>query len=338
MKPQGTSFSIPASMSNKASLYPLKFNPILKEKVWGGTKLHNILNKKAEGAIGESWEISGVSGFVSEVANGEFKGKNLNELLDEYRSELVGEKVFDLYGETFPLLFKFIDARDDLSIQLHPNDALAKERHNSFGKTEMWYIVDTDAEARLIIGFNQAMDATKYRKYLSEEKITEILHSEEIKKGDAFFIAPGTVHAIGAGTLLAEIQQTSDITYRIYDWDRPGSNGEMRELHTQQALDAINYDATDAKLNYTDKENAAILLCASPYFETNKLKLTQTIDRDLSAIHSFVVYMCIAGEVQLQTGNTLVEITKGETILIPACIDKIILKTHSATLLEVYIP
>lgn len=325
-------------MSAKEFLYPLKFNPILKEKIWGGTKLHDALNKKSKGDIGESWELSGVSGFISEVSNGELKGKNLNELLEEYQRDLVGEQVYNTYGNDFPLLFKFIDARDDLSVQLHPDDVLAKERHNSFGKTEMWYIVDTDPEARLIIGFNRTMNEAIYRKYLSEEKITEILHSEEIKQGDAFFIAPGTVHAIGAGTLLAEIQQTSDITYRIYDWDRPDSNGEMRELHTDLALKAINYEGPNARLNYSDVENRPILLCTSPYFETNKLVLTQPLQRDLSTIDSFRVYMCVAGKVQLQTEHTSIEIIKGETVLIPACIDKVILKTNSATLLEVYIP
>ncbi len=338
MRPQETLFFIPVNMSAKDFLYPLKFHPILKEKIWGGTKLHDVLNKKSKGNIGESWELSGVSGFVSEVSNGELKGNNLNELLEKYQSDLVGERVFNTYGSDFPLLFKFIDARDNLSVQLHPDNILAKERHNSFGKTEMWYIVDTDPGAKLIIGFNQTMNETIYRKYLSEEKITEILHSEEIKQGDTFFIAPGTVHAIGAGTLLAEIQQTSDITYRIFDWDRPGSNGEMRELHTNLALKAINYEAPNARLNYLNVENIPILLCASPYFETNKLVLTHALQRNLSTIDTFRVYMCVAGKVQLQTEHTSVEITKGETVLVPACIDKVILKTNSATLLEVYIP
>ena len=326
-------------MSREHQLYPLKFVPILKSKVWGGDKLTSVFEKGPyKDGIGESWELSGVSGNISEVQNGELKGTNLQELLRSYGTELLGKRVSELYGKDFPLLFKFIDAREDLSVQLHPDDDLAGSRHNSYGKTEMWYIVDTDPEARLIIGFNGDMNQQRYQRSLSEGNLTETLNSEKINPGDAFFIAPGTVHAIGGGTLLAEIQQTSDITYRIYDWDRPDVDGNMRELHTDLALDAIDYNAPKAKLEYDDEDNSIVRLCTSDYFETNKLKLTKPLHRDTSGLDSFRVYMCVEGDVLIETAGSAVSLSIGETVLIPASIDKIILKTASAILLEVYIP
>ena len=229
-------------MVTGSTLYPLKFQPILKQKVWGGNKLQELFQKNAEGNVGESWEISGVEENISEIANGPLKGNTLNWVLENYKEKLVGEKVFKNFGNHFPLLFKFIDAREDLSVQVHPNDLLAKARHNSFGKTEMWYILDVEKNGKLILGFNQQMDSKKYLHFLSENRITEILNVEAVKKGDAFLLKPGTVHAIGAGVLLAEIQQTSDITYRIYDWDRPDTNGKLRDLHTDLALEAIDFN------------------------------------------------------------------------------------------------
>jgi mannose-6-phosphate isomerase len=326
-------------MKPNIHLYPLKFKPIIKPKVWGGSKLKNVFGKgDSEERIGESWEISGVAGDISVVANGSYKGRGLNELLQEFGPSILGKRVFKQYGPEFPLLFKFIDAREDLSVQLHPDDTLAAERHNSFGKTEMWYIVDTDPQARLIVGFNRPMDEESYKKVLSEGNITEILQMEDITPGDTYFIAPGTVHAIGGGTLLAEIQQTSDITYRIYDWDRPDVDGKMRELHTDLALKAINYDDPNARMDYEDAEDQVVNICTSDYFKTNKLNLTRAFERETAEIDSFRVYMCIEGEAQLLTENHSEVIKKGETILIPACIDKIIIKTKSATLLEVHIP
>ncbi len=325
-------------MNNPSSLYPIKFIPILKEKIWGGKKLVNYFHKQGEGYIGESWEISGVEGNISMVQNGALKGKSLDQLIEKYKGKLVGEKVYAEFGNTFPLLFKLIDAQQDLSVQLHPNDNLAKERHNSFGKTEMWYILETEEEARLILGFNQEMDEDCYVKYLSENKLPEILHSENVKSGDTFFIEPGTVHAIGAGVLLAEIQQTSDITYRIYDWDRPNIGGKMRELHTNLALLAINFQKPKGKLDYSEINNTPFLICSSPYFETNKFILSKNKKRELSHIDSFVVYMCIAGESIIKTEGFSEKIKKGETILVPAEIRKVNFITENATFLEVYIP
>ena len=320
------------------ALYPFKFYPLLKEKVWGGEQLAKQFGKKAEGKIGESWEISGVAESVSTVSNGVFDGRPLTELIELYADELLGKSVIQKYGNEFPLLFKFIDAREDLSVQLHPDDRVARQRHNSFGKTEMWYILHAEENARLILGFNREMDATTYQTFHSENKITEILHTEKVKKGDAFFIAPGTVHAIGAGVMLAEIQQTSDITYRIYDWDRPGIDGNMRELHNEEALDVIDFKASNAKLNFTEVENQPVAVCTSAYFTTNSLKLTNNLERDIRKIDSFIVYMCIDGQATISVKDRTEEIKKGETLLIPACESALRIETNGATLLEVYVP
>jgi mannose-6-phosphate isomerase len=323
---------------NKPTLYPLKFQPILKEKVWGGNKLMQLFGKKELNKTGESWEISCVEGDVSVVANGILKGKSLLNLIEEYDAQLLGTRVYKSFGHNFPLLFKFIDAKEDLSVQLHPNDQLAKKHHDSFGKTEMWYIMQAEENAQIILGFNSSMNETKYLESISENKITDILHSENVKTGDSFLIEPGAVHAIGAGVVLAEIQQTSDVTYRIYDWDRPGIDGKFRELHLDLALEAINFKDLDAKLEYSSKEDVAEELCSSLYFETNRLLLTKKIRRDLTSHDSFIVYMCVEGEVTIETTGFSEEMKKGETILIPASIANIVINTSGATILEIYIP
>ncbi|MEM1002723.1 MAG: type I phosphomannose isomerase catalytic subunit, partial [Bacteroidota bacterium] len=199
--------------------YPIKFHPVLKSKIWGGEKLKSILNKASDANdIGESWEISGVEGDISIVSNGSFEGQALSELLANYGKEILGERLYAQFGDQFPLLIKFIDAKQDLSIQLHPNDELAAKRHNSFGKTEMWYVMQADEGSNLIVGFNQVMDSTTYLNHLEDKTLSQIMNFEQVKTGDTFFIEVGRVHAIGAGVMLAEIQQTSDITYRVYDW------------------------------------------------------------------------------------------------------------------------
>ncbi|WP_203293244.1 type I phosphomannose isomerase catalytic subunit [Luteirhabdus pelagi] len=323
----------------KNMLYPLLFEPILIKKVWGGNKLSDVLGKKpSDEPIGESWELSGVQDTISIIANGPLKGKNVVEILDEYKQDLMGQKVYETFGNTFPLLFKFIDATKDLSVQLHPDDRLAKERHDSFGKTEMWYIVQADEEARIIVGFEGAVTKDEYLESLEKGAITEILHEENVTKGDSFFIKPGLIHAIGAGVLLAEIQQTSDITYRIYDWDRPDTDGRLRELHTDLALDAIDYNAGNGKLQVNDNGSNISQLKKSPYFLTNRIRLDKPTERDFSTIDSFVVYMCVEGEATLLVENYSNTLTKGNTILIPACFDAICIEGQGSTLLEIYIP
>ena len=253
------------------TLYPLKFEPILKERIWGGNKLSTVLGKQTEiKNIGESWELSDVEGDISIISNGALQGQSLKELLETYQADLVGVKNYKTFGNKFPLLIKFIDAKKDLSIQLHPNDELAKKRHNSFGKTEMWYVMQADTNAKLIVGFNQKVSPEIYKKHLDAKMLTQILNFDQVKKGDSYFIEVGRVHAIGAGVMLAEIQQTSDITYRVYDWDRVDAHGNERELHNDLAIDAINFDMdNDFRVEYFKELNKSNGMVTCPYFTTN---------------------------------------------------------------------
>ncbi|MCX7986234.1 MAG: class I mannose-6-phosphate isomerase [Bacteroidales bacterium] len=328
-------------MENSNTLYPLKFKPILKDVLWGGNKLRVLLNKKdASDQCGESWEISDVPGASSIVANGFLAGNSLNELLEIYMDDLVGESVFERFGDRFPLLIKFIDANDKLSVQVHPDDNMALREHNSWGKTEMWYVVQSEPDAGLIVGFNQPMDQEKYLKYLNEGRLEEILHFEKAQEGDVFFLPAGRVHAIGAGLLIAEIQQTSDITYRIYDWNRVDANGKPRQLHTDLALKAIDFrPIKNIKTHYKPSINQSVELVKCPYFTTNLLEFNQVLEKDYGSVDSFVIYMCLEGEFIIETFNaSSVEVSKGETVLIPAEINNLYLKpTPQAKILEVYI-
>lgn len=322
-------------------LYPIKFEPILKSIIWGGDEICKFKGiEPQQKGIGESWEVSGVEGNISTVANGELKGKSLDELISEYKGQLVGNKVFQNFGTTFPLLIKFIDARDDLSIQVHPDDKLAKERHNSFGKTEMWYVVNAAPGATLYSGFEKQMTPETYVKSIEENNFTDYLKKYDVKKGDVFFLPAGRVHAIGAGTFVAEIQQTSNITYRIYDYNRVGVDGKPRELHTELAKDAIDYTLLDDyKNSYTRKENEAVLLESCQYFTTNLLEQTQTITRNYKDVDSFVIYICMGGSCLIEDnkGNTL-NVKQGESILIPADTNAVTIKPEQGVLLlETYV-
>jgi mannose-6-phosphate isomerase len=321
------------------NLYPLKFNPILKERLWGGTKLKDVLGKPIENDItGESWELSTVKGDVSIVANGDFSGTSLQELINQYPEELLGKSVYARFGTEFPILIKFIDAKQDLSIQLHPNDELAKKRHNSFGKTEMWYIMDADEGAELIVGFNRDVTREEYAKSMEEDTLLDLLNYESVKEGDTFFINTGKMHAIGAGVLLAEIQQTSDITYRVFDFNRKDKNGNLRELHTDLALDAIDYTKKDDfKVDYSDSKDSVNNMVSCPYFKTNFLELTRDLGQDVSARDSFTIYMCVGGKATISNEFGSVSIKKGETTLVPARSKKINIITTGAKLLEVTI-
>lgn len=321
------------------NLYPLKFTPILKERLWGGTKLKDVLNKNIESDItGESWELSGVEGDISEVANGPLKGTSLNQLISENSENLLGKSVVDRFGNDFPILIKFIDAKQDLSIQLHPNDELAKERHNSFGKTEMWYVMDADPGAKLIVGFNRDVEKSEYVKSLEEGTLESLMNYEEVTEGDTFFINTGKIHAIGAGVLLAEIQQTSDVTYRVFDFNRRDKEGNLRELHTELALDAMDYTKKDDfKVAYGAEKDTVNEMVESPYFKTNFIALSQPLKRDISAIDSFIIYMCVGGQASLSNESGDVMISKGETVLIPASSNEVSIDTDGAKLLEVTI-
>ena len=323
-------------------LYPLKFTPIYKDKIWGGNKIKEVLNKDY-GQLpncGESWELSGVEGNVSVVANGYLEGNTLEELVEIYMGDLVGDQVFDQFGIEFPLLIKFIDANDDLSIQVHPDDELSKQRHNAFGKTEMWYVIQADPGAKLQAGFNQQVDTEQYLQKLDSNRLTEILNFEEVAAGDVYFIPAGRVHAIGKGILLAEIQQTSDITYRIYDYNRLDNKGNPRELHTDLALDAIDFTIfPEYKTRYEPRANESVELVKCKYFTTNVLELNEVVEKDYNQLDSFVIYICLEGSVEIVTESGTEKVTKGETILLPAVIESVTLQPQSSfvKLLEVYI-
>ena len=316
--------------------YPLVFNPIIKERIWGGTKLRDVLHKPIVSNIsGESWELSTVPGDVSIVANGALEGTDLNAVVALNPEAVLGKKVVAQFGDQFPLLFKFLDAREDLSIQVHPNDALAKERHNSFGKTEMWYVMQADPGAQLIVGFKEDSNAEAYQTALAQHQVVDLLAKHSVQKGDVFFLETGTVHAIGAGTLIAEIQQTSDITYRIYDFDRRDAQGNLRELHTELALEAINYQRTESKKTYAQNTNVSNVMVDCPYFTTSFIPLTDT-----ASVHctndSFTVLMVMEGDCTLLCGDKKMELTKGTTILLPAALEAVQLKGN-AELLEITI-
>ena len=320
----------------KFDIYPLQFEPILKERIWGGEKLNSVLNKPITSkSTGESWEISTVEGDVSVISTGTLKGISLNEVIDNFPKEVLGTSVFEKFGKQFPLLFKYLDANTDLSIQVHPNDALAKKRHNSFGKTEMWYIMQADEGSRIIVGFKNNSNAKEYVSHLENNTLLALLEEVKVKTGDVFFLETGTVHAIGAGLLVAEIQQTSDITYRLYDFDRVDSEGNKRELHVDLALEAINYNKVETQKKYNEVENVSNEMVNCPYFTTNYMKLSGELNVSKSAT-SFTVYMCTEGEFQLEYNQEQYHYSKGDTVLIPAAMTDFNL-LGKATLLEIYI-
>ncbi|OAZ05369.1 type I phosphomannose isomerase catalytic subunit [Flavobacterium succinicans] len=317
-------------------LYPLQFDPILKERIWGGEKLKSLLNKPIVSSItGESWELSTVEGDCSVIANGDLKGTTLMQIIEEQPLDVLGTRVFHKFGKQFPLLFKFLDAREDLSIQVHPNDALAKKRHNSFGKTEMWYVMQADPKSRLIVGFKEDSNPTEYLQKLESKEILTILDTKEVQKGDVFFLETGTVHAIGAGLVIAEIQQTSDITYRLYDFDRKDAQGNTRELHVDLALEAINYKKVNTQKEYSKTSNHSNGVVVCPYFTTNFIpldgKMEVTKDKE-----SFTVYMVVEGSCMLKIDDEEYDYKTGDTVLIPAALQLFTL-SGKASILEIYI-
>lgn len=322
-------------------LYPLKFTPILKRKIWGGTSLYSLLRKGNDNDkdMGESWELSGVQGDVSIVSNGYLSGNSIEELIEIYMGELVGDSVYDKFGQEFPLLFKFIDANDVLSVQVHPDDKMAAEKHNAYGKTELWYVVDAKPDSKIYTGFNKTTDAKTFSEFLNQGNVEELLNVEDAKSGDVFFLPAGRIHAIGAGVLLAEIQQTSDITYRVFDWNRKDDKGKSRELHTELALEALDFKKRDDyKTEYEVVLNQTSNITTCDYFVVNILEFDQPIQKDYSVIDSFVVYMCLEGSFVVSYGNGVEKVEMGDTILIPADLDDIGLQPESkAKILEIFI-
>lgn len=322
-------------------LYPLRFYPIIKEIIWGGNKLKKVLNKETGNIqkAAESWEISAYENNISVVSNGYLAENNLKEIIEVYMEDIVGDVIYNKFGTEFPLLIKFIDANDILSIQVHPDDNLAKKRHNANGKTEMWYIVQAEKGSTLISGFNKEINKKIYKEHFNNHTLPEILNYEEVSAGDVFFMPAGRVHAIGSGIMLAEIQQTSDLTYRIYDWDRTDKNGMERELHTDLAIDAIDYRHYDNyKTNYSIVTNQTQQLIHCDYFTTNLLRFDQRIEKDYAFLDSFVIYMCIDGAFSLDYVSGKMKVVKGETILLPAALKEFILiPDKETTILEIYL-
>ncbi len=324
-----------------AELYPIKFEPVLKEKIWGGATLVNRYHKKGdpEKKYGESWELSAISDNLSVVSNGFLAGNNIEEIIEVYMGDLIGDIVFDKFGNEFPLLIKLIEARQDLSIQVHPGNELAKKRHNAYGKTEMWYILESEKNARIYTGFDKLCDRETYLKALEAGEVAGLLNVEESFPGDVFFTPSGRIHAIGAGNVLVEIQQTSDITYRIFDWNRKDRNGNPRELHTQLAIDAIDFRA--AGKNKVTREtifNRTNNLVSCEFFNTNSVTFSERIVKDYNLIDSFVIYICTEGEFLIRWDGESEPVLKGETVLLPALIKDVVLDpAPEASLLEVFI-
>ena len=324
-----------------SELYPLKFESILKEKIWGGTSLVTHYNKKADPELkyGESWEISALSGNISVVSNGFLAGNNLEELIEVYMGDITGDSIYDRFGVEFPLLIKLIEAKEDLSIQVHPGNKQAREKHKAYGKTEMWYILENEKNSRIYTGFREACSREEFVAALDSGKPAELLNVEYTDPGDVFFTPAGRIHAIGAGNVLVEIQQTSDITYRIFDWNRHGFDGKPRELHTDLALDAIDFNAAGKnKISGIPSENKTENLVDCEFFTTNIINFNELISKDYFLIDSFVIFICTEGAFRILRDNQSESVIKGETVLLPAMINDIALEpSPEATILEVFI-
>ena len=322
-------------------MYPMKFKPLCFDKIWGGNKIKKLLHPNLEMPLhcGESWEVSGVPGKISEVANGFLAGNGLDELIEVYMSDLVGESVFQQYGNSFPLLVKFIDAHDNLSVQVHPDDSLAQRRYGTNGKTEAWVVLQAEEDAGLYVGFRKGVTRDEYLSAVAKGTVDQLLAFYPVKAGDAFFIPAGTVHAIGKGVLLAEIQQTSDCTYRIFDWNRVDAQGHARELHTDEALEAIHFDAAaDYRLSYEHIPDKTVPVVKNKYFNINALCFYSPLEKVYARIDSFVIYICVDGVASLVYEGEETEIQRGEVVLLPAIATEMALIPHgSCQLLEVYI-
>ena len=316
-------------------MYPLKFDPWLRTMIWGGTKIAAYKGIETDDDhIGESWELSGVEEHQTSVVNGALRGRSITDLVKEYKGRLVGEHVYAENGDEFPLLIKFIDARDDLSIQVHPDDAMARRKHNQRnGKTEMWYAVAADPGACLYSGLTQEITPEEYEKRIADGTIIDVLAKHEVHPGDVFFLPAGRIHAICSGCFIAEIQQTSDLTYRIYDYGRLGLDGKPRQLHTELAKEAIDYKVyPDYRVPYTPAKDAENEVVSCKYFTTSIYDLDKAVRKDLSDIDSLLVVMCLSGSGTLldsepvfdsegrrgPTKGHLTPLRQGETVLIPA--------------------
>ncbi len=323
------------------TLYPLKFNSIFKDKIWGGNRIKTVMGMDY-GELhncGEAWLLSGIEDEQSVVSNGFLAENELNELLEVYMEDLVGEKNYEKFGNQFPILVKIVDANDWLSIQVHPDDDLAKKRGLLSGKSEMWYMLESDKDAEIIVGFNKKINKGQFKSLLEKNELKSVLNYEKIKAGEVYYVPAGRIHAIGPGTLLAEIQQTSDTTYRVYDWERIDVDGSMRELHIDEAMDAIDFKVEkEYKTDYLSEKNETSKIIQSPYFTTNQIELDVPLMKNYAELDSFVIYVCVDGAFVLLYGDEKINVQKGESILIPALMSEInIIPAPHAKILEVYI-
>lgn len=319
-------------MSATVELYPLRFHTIFKDKLWGGHKIKTILGKDFSPLpnCGETWELSAVTGNVSIVANGDLSGRPLNDIIKEYKQAVVGNRVWESYGADFPLLIKFIDAADDLSIQVHPDDTMAAALHNSKGKTEMWYVLSADPGAQLNVGFSKPVQPDEYANAVASNNLAPLLNMETVQAGDIFYLPAGRIHYIGKGILLAEVQQTSDITYRVYDFDRVDAEGNKRELHTDLAQKALDYTVYDHyKTDYTPKKNEPVSVVQSPYFTTEVISINQNLTLNYSNQDSFRILIVTKGNGHLRYADTALDIKMGDVVLLPAVLPVVELQPRS---------
>jgi mannose-6-phosphate isomerase len=328
-------------MNKELKLYPLKFKPILRQKLWGGDRIQNIYrhNEPKLAQVGESWDVSAMDDDDCEVINGWLEGNSLADLVEVYMGDLVGDKVYEQYGSEFPLLLKIIDANDNLSIQVHPNDQLAEEEHGLSSKTEMWYVLDAEKDAYIILGFNRYVSKSEYIERVATGHLEEVLQKYPVKKGDVYFIPAGMVHSIGKGCLIMEVQQASDLTYRIYDFNRKDADGNLRELHTELAQRAIDYENWQGrKITLQPAQNGMVNLVECPYFQVNEMQVDKPKEYDLAPVNSFVLLSCVEGHVTLKWEDDYLTLTDGETVLIPAEMNSLyIVPTVNTKLLETYI-
>ena len=310
------------------AIYPLEFSAQLFYRLWGGHQLKTRLGKKCNHPIcGESWEISGLEGNVSVITNGPHQGKGLNELIAEYAEEILGHRVIQRFGKKFPLLIKFIDAQEPLSVQVHPNDALAQKRHNCWGKSEMWYILSAAKNAALTLGFISPITRDDFLNHCQNKTLDSVLKKQKVNKGDVVNIPAGLLHAIGGGILLAEIQQASDVTYRVYDYDRiDAKKGKPRKLHQNEAVDAVDFSLGDPLIDYETSENSAVSLVESDYFSTHLIHVNGNYSCENASEDAFSVLIGVEGDVVLSYQQKTYSIGLGKTILLPAALGKYCLK------------
>ncbi len=312
--------------------YPLKFAPVFKPTIWGGDRIARFKGMELSRAdIGESWEISAMEGSESVLGNGCYAGATLPELAGRFGAELIGTKVSARFGNRFPLLIKFLDANQDLSLQVHPNEQLARRRHNASGKSEMWYVVDCRPGTRIYAGFSRSLTPKRFRRLVDENNLLPSLGCYDSCPGDVYYLAAGTIHGIGAGNFLVEIQESSDITYRVSDYGRKGADGKPRELHVDQAIEALDFWPNPG-IRHTPRPDTDAELVCCPYFNVCRLMVDGSREMDMSG-ESFMALVCIAGSGSVDTpGCDAVAISQGETVLVPASLPRFTL-TGRMTLL-----